>query len=120
MISDRRAAAQRRAFDHGSIADRDIVSDDDLGAAAAQDRRVVARDEVLADGALTARQSVDCHPLARMADRADVDRPAHVGADRVAPAQLMGDLPGTLVEDHCAGDPGREVVKGHCDQPLVR
>ncbi len=30
MISDRRAAAQRRAGDHGSIADCDIVSDDTL------------------------------------------------------------------------------------------
>ena len=26
----------------------------------------------------TARQSVDCHPVARMGDRANVDRPAHV------------------------------------------
>ena len=75
MISDRRAAAQRRAGDHGSIADRDVISDDNLGgAAAAQNRRVVARDKVVADGELTTQGRVDCYPLAWMADRADVNR----------------------------------------------
>src|SRR5271157_5301094 len=55
-----------------------------------------------------------------MADGADSDRLAHVGADRIAPAQSMGDVPGSLVEYYCACDPGREVEKEPLDQPLGR
>jgi len=94
-IADCRAVAQRRAGNHGSIADRDVVTDDNLGSAAvAQDRCAVARQEVLADGDLAARWRVDRDPVTALADRGDGDRLAQIGADRVAPSQVVDDVPG--------------------------
>src|SRR5262249_17907337 len=96
--ADGRARAERGAVDDRAGADRDVVADYGLDARPAQDDRVVAGAEALADGQSAALRRADRHVQPGVRDRADRDRLAHVGADRVGPAEREGDLPGPLVD----------------------
>src|SRR5262249_25671238 len=113
-VADRRVLADARAGDDRARADVDVRAEDDVGRRAAQDHRVVAGREAVVDGDLAevrgraAQGGVDRDGVAGGEGRAEGERLARIGADRVAGAQAVGDERRLLVEDHRAGDPGPE------------